>query len=90
MFYKYCNEHKYSFYEITGELIISGKGKINNFSETSTDNLTDTEQVKLRYDASREFLDNAYGLAKEVSTYVLNTTNRNIFDCLFVNRGSLN
>ena len=64
--------------------------QINNSSETSTDNLTDTEQVKLRYDASREFLDNAYGLAKEVSTYVLNTTNRNIFDCLFVNRGSLN
>ena len=34
-------------------------------------------------------MDNAYGLAKEVSTYVLNTTNRNIFDCLFINRGSL-
>ena len=28
---------KYSFYEITGELIISGKGKINNFSETMSE-----------------------------------------------------
>ena len=27
--------------------------QINNSSETSTDNLVDTEQVKLRYDASR-------------------------------------
>lgn len=28
---------KYSFYEITGELIISGKGKINDFSETMSE-----------------------------------------------------
>ena len=54
--------------------------------EVSTDNLVDTESVKLRYDASREFLNNAYGLAKEVLEYVVNETNKNLFDCLFINR----
>lgn len=63
--------------------------QVNNTLETSTDNLVDAEQIRLRFDASREFLDNAYGLAKEVSDYVVNNANRNIFDCLFINRGSI-
>lgn len=58
--------------------------------ETSTDKLTDTEQVRTRLEANREFLDNAYGLAKEVRTSVVNQTNQNIFDCCFINRGSVN
>ena len=39
----------------------------------------DTQQAVLRSEASREFLDNAYGLATEVSTYVENETNKNLF-----------
>lgn len=58
--------------------------------ETSADKLTDTEQVRTRLEANREFLDNAYGLAKEVRTYVVNQTNQNLFDCCFINRGSVN
>lgn len=57
--------------------------------ETSSDKLTDTEQVRTRLEANKEFLDNAYGLAKEVRTYVVNQTNQNIFDCCFINRGSV-
>lgn len=56
---------------------------------TSADKLTDTEQVRTRLEANREFLDNAYGLAKEVRAYVVNQTNQNLFDCCFINRGSL-
>lgn len=72
-------------------IIIASKEGIqeNNPQEVSTDNLTDTKQVRLRMDATREFLDNAYGLATEVLKYVQDTTNQNLFDCLFVNRGSL-
>lgn len=58
--------------------------------ETSADKLTDTEQVRTRLEANREFLDNAYGLAKEVRTYVERQTNQNLFDCCFINRGSVN
>lgn len=58
--------------------------------ETSADKLTDTEQVRTRLEANREFLDNAYGLAKEVRSYVERQTNQNLFDCCFINRGSVN
>lgn len=84
------NPDFFSSQNITNLITAQQKGiQINNTLEASTDNLVDTEQVRLRFDASREFLDNAYGLAKEVSEYVINKTNRNIFDCLFINRGSI-
>lgn len=84
------NPDFFSIQNITNLITAQQKGiQVNNTLETSTDNLVDAEQVRLRFDASREFLDNAYGLAKEVSDYVINRTNRNIFDCLFVNRGSI-
>lgn len=84
------NPDFFSTQNIANLITAQQKGiQVNNTLEASTDNLVDTEQVRLRFDASREFLDNAYGLAKEVSGYVINKTNRNIFDCLFINRGSL-
>ena len=84
------NPDFFSIQNITNLITAQQKGiQVNNALETSTDNLVDAEQVRLRFDASREFLDNAYGLAKEVSDYVINKTNRNIFDCLFINRGSI-
>ena len=52
-------------------------------------NLTDTKQVMARLDATREFLDNAYGFAHEVRNYVQNKTNQNIYDACFINRGSI-
>lgn len=63
--------------------------KIDHNFDTSATKLMDTQQAVLRSEASREFLDNAYGLATEVSTYVENETNKNLFDCMFINRGSV-
>ena len=58
--------------------------------EASTDQLTDIPQIKSRLDASREFIDKSFGLAKEVGIQFQNNTNQNLFDCLFINRGSIN
>ncbi len=59
-------------------------------SEASTDQLTDVPQIKSKLDASRDFMDKSFGLAKEVEVQFQNITNQNLFDCLFINRGSIN
>lgn len=81
----------FSIENLTNLLTGAGQGiqRIDTL-ETSADKLTDTEQVRTRLEANREFLDNAYGLAKEVRTYVERQTNQNLFDCCFINRGSVN
>lgn len=58
--------------------------------EASTDQLTDVPQIKSKLDASRDFMDKSFGLAKEVEVWFQNITNQNLFDCLFINRGSIN
>lgn len=58
--------------------------------EISTEQITNTESIKSRYDVSEDFLNKAYGLAKEVKVSVMSTTNRNLFDACFINRGSFN
>lgn len=58
--------------------------------EASTDQLTDVPQIKSKLDASRDFMDKSFGLAKEVEIQFQNITNQNLFDCLFINRGSIN
>lgn len=58
--------------------------------EASTDQLTDVPQIKSKLDASRDFMDKSFGLAKEVEVQFQNITNQNLFDCLFINRGSIN
>ena len=58
--------------------------------ETSTDQLTDVPQIKSKLEASRDFMDKSFGLAKEVEVQFQNITNQNLFDCLFINRGSIN
>lgn len=80
----------FSIENLTNLLTGAGQGiqRIDTL-ETSADKLTDTEQVRTRLEANREFLDNAYGLAKEVRTYVERQTNQNLFDCCFINRGSV-
>ena len=72
-------------------IILNKKDNIqqSNLQDISADRLVDTEQVQLRRESTREFLDNSYGLAKEVQDYVVNQTNKMLFDCLFINRGSL-
>lgn len=58
--------------------------------EASTDQLTDVPQIKSKLEASRDFMDKSFGLAKEVEVWFQNITNQNLFDCLFINRGSIN
>lgn len=81
----------FSIENLTNLLTDAGQGiqRIDTLG-TSAEHLTDAEQVRTRLEANREFLDNAYGLAKEVRTYVERQTNQNLFDCCFINRGSVN
>lgn len=60
-----------------------------NLLDFSTDNLTDTEQVRIRKDASISFINNAFGRANEVKTKFIQDLNQHLFDVLFVNRGSI-
>ena len=72
-------------------LTCANKGiQINDSIKTSSDNITNTQQVFARYEATEEFLENAYGLATNVRMAVEKQTNRNLFDCFFINRGSVN
>jgi hypothetical protein len=59
-------------------------------TETSTEQLTDAPQIRSRMEASKVFIDKSFGLAREASTEFQNITNQNLFDCLFINRGSIN
>lgn len=74
---------------ISNLLIGAQQGIKRNELEANTEQLTDAEQVQLRLEANRKFLDDAYGLSLEVKNYVINQTNQNIFDCCFINRGSI-
>lgn len=49
----------------------------------------EAEQVYLRKDVNSEFLDNAYGMVTEARKYATNVANQNLFDTLFINRGSV-
>lgn len=63
--------------------------KLNSPLEASTKRITDSEQMRTRLESSDRFLDDIYGVAKEVRRYVKNKTDQNIFDCCFINRGSI-
>lgn len=75
---------------IASRLTAVNSGLQVDTSEASTEHLTDSETVQSRLEANREFLDNAFGLAKEVKAYMVQQTNQNLFDCCFINRGSVN
>lgn len=60
-----------------------------NLLDFSIDNLVDTEQVRIRKDASIAFIDNAFGRANEAKTKFIQDLNQHLFDVLFVNRGSI-
>lgn len=49
----------------------------------------EAEQVYLRKDVNSEFLDNAYGMVTEARKYAITIANQNLFDTLFINRGSV-
>ena len=75
---------------ILRELTAVSSGVQTDTAEASTEHLTDSETVQSRLEANREFLDNAFGLAREVKAYMVQQSNQNLFDCCFINRGSVN
>ena len=56
---------------IASRLTAVNSGLQVDTSEASTEHLTDSETVQSRLEANREFLDNAFGLAKEVKAYMI-------------------
>lgn len=62
--------------------------QVNNFIEASTEQITDSEQIRNKLDVSRAFLDDAYGIAREVRSYMERQTNQSLFECCFINRNS--
>lgn len=62
----------------------------NNFQASAEQaSYQEAEQVQLRRNITSEFLDNAYGMVSEARKQALDLANRNLFDALFVNRGSI-
>lgn len=59
--------------------------------EASIDNATkkEQEQIQLRASANFQFLDASYGLVTEAKTKAIKQSSKNIFDALFINRGSI-
>lgn len=83
-----------NFFEVQNinNLLIAAKEgvAISDSKEASTEHLTDVPQIRSRIDASRDFIDKSFGLAKELGIKFQNITDENLFDCLFINRGSVN
>lgn len=57
--------------------------------DTSTDLLTESEVVKLRKDATRQFLKDSFGSATEVLTLVERQVSQALFEACFINRGNI-
>lgn len=62
---------------------------VQSGDKTTTEELFDTETNTNKREASLEFLNSAYGSAVEVKEANMRITNANLFDCLFINRGTL-
>ena len=63
--------------------------KHENTTPLTTDILENTPQIRTRREASLIFLTKAYGTANEVYNAIHKRVSRNLFDCLFCNRGSI-
>lgn len=63
--------------------------QINNNDADVNDKLKDTQPAQIRKEASLKFLDDAFGLAREAKSYLIDVTNQAVFDCLFINRGNI-
>ena len=74
---------------ITNSLTAVSSGLQVDINEASTEHITDSEVIQSRLEANKEFLDNAFSLAKEVKAYMVQQANQNLFDCMFINRGSV-
>ena len=74
---------------ISRRLTAVNLGIQTNTAEASTEQLTDSEAVQSRLEANKQFLDDAFGLAREVKAYMIQQANQNLFDCMFINRGSV-
>lgn len=62
----------------------------NNFEASAEQaSYQESEQVQLRRNITSEFLDNAYGMVSEARKQAVDLANQNLFDTLFINRGSI-
>ena len=61
----------------------------NDTTDASSNKIFNSEEAHTRYDATTQFLDDAYGLAKSVRTAMMLDADAHLFDALFVNRGLL-
>lgn len=61
---------------------------INSFS-FDTDLTKEAEEVQLRKNITSKFLDNAYGTVLQAKDSMLQTASENLFDVMFINRGSI-
>ena len=62
----------------------------NNFQASAEQaSYQESEQVQLRRNITSQFLDNAYGMVSEARKQAIDSANRNLFDALFINRGSI-
>lgn len=57
--------------------------------DTSTEKITNVEQIRLLKDATEKFLDDAYGMAREARLYAVSVANEGLFNSMFANRGSV-
>lgn len=58
--------------------------------DTTTERLVDSQIVYQQVEANTDFLNDAYGLATEVRGWATRVMDQNLFDALFINRGSVN
>lgn len=58
-----------------------------NIEATTSDNILQGEQVRIRSQINNRFFNQAYGTAVEVRENMIRTSNRELCDCLFINRG---
>lgn len=61
-----------------------------NPQQADSDIITADKQIRLRTQANNNFLYEAYGMATAVQIAAMNQANMELFDCLFINRGSIN
>lgn len=64
-------------------------GVINETEVKSAEQFKNADQILIRKEANMQFLEEAFGIAIDAKTDFILTTNQNLQDCCFVNRGSI-
>ena len=68
---------------------VSNNIDLNPSTPITTEVIENTPQIRTRKGANLDALEQAYGLCHEALSSMQSVTNQNLFDCLFINRGSV-